>query len=220
MATAPATPPILYHYFRSSSSWRVRWALELKGLAYTEIAVNLLKSEQQQEGYLAKNPLGLVPALEIDGHFLAESVAILEYLEERFARPPLLPAEPLGRARVRQLVQIISADTQPLQNLSVLRHIGKLAPAAEAPKEWARHYIGRGFTAYEALLHKPDWPRGVYSHGDELTMAELCLVPQCYNARRQGLDLGSWPRIAAIEAAALSTPAAQRSHPDACAPAP
>lgn len=219
MTPSPSAQPILYHYYRSSSSWRVRWALELKGLSYTAIAVNLLKSEQQQEGYLAKNPLGLVPALELDGHLLAESVAILEYLEERFATPALLPKDPLGRARVRQLVQIISADTQPLQNLSVLRHIGKLDPSAEAPKEWARHYISRGFTAYEALLNKPDWPRGVYSHGDTLSMAELCLIPQCYNARRQGMDLGSWPRIAAIEAAALATAAAQRSHPDACAPA-
>lgn len=218
MSSPSAARPILYHYFRSSSSWRVRWALDIKGIAYTAVAVNLLKSEQQQQDYLGKNPLGLVPALEHEGHLLAESVAILEYLEERFPTPALLPADALGRARVRQLVQIISADTQPLQNLSVLRHLGKLDPAGELPKQWARHYITRGLDAYEALLHKPDWPAGVFSYGDALSMAELCLVPQCYNARRQGLDLGSWPRLSAIEAAALATAAAQSSHPDAFAP--
>ncbi len=212
---APSRLPVLYHYFRSSSSWRVRWALAYKGIAYTAVAVNLLKDEQQQADYVAKNPLGVVPTLAIAGHHLVESVAIVEYLEEVQPLPALLPAEALDRARVRQLVQVIGADTQPLQNLSVLRHIGRLDASPDAAKEWARHYIVRGFNAYESLLGQADWPRGIYSYGDEVTMAELCLVPQCYNARRQGLDLGRWPRIAAIEAAALATPAALQSHPDA-----
>lgn len=215
--SSPSAPalPILYHYFRSSSSWRVRWALLHKGIAFTPVAVNLLKDEQQQADYVAKNPLGVVPTLAIAGHYLMESVAILEYLEELQPSPALLPADPLGRARVRQLVQVIGADTQPLQNLSVLRHIGKLDARPDAAQQWARHYITRGLTVYETLLRQADWPRGVYSCGDEVTMAELCLVPQCYNARRQGLDLSRWPRIAAIEAAALATPAALGSHPDA-----
>ena len=207
--------PVLYHYYRSSSSWRVRWALQHKGVAFTAIAVDLLKGEQQQADYVAKNPLAVVPTLVVAGHCLVESVAIVEYLEELHPQPALLPAEPLGRARVRQLVQVIGADTQPLQNLSVLRHIGKLDPSPDAAKEWARHYITRGLTAYETLLTQADWPRGIYSYGNEVSMAELCLVPQCYNARRQGLDVSRWPRIAEIEAAALATPAAQKSHPDA-----
>jgi maleylacetoacetate isomerase len=214
----PQSPVILYHYFRSSSSWRVRWALYLKDIAFTGVAIDLLKGQQHQADYEAKNPLGFVPALTIAGHNLAESVAILEYLEETHPTPALLPGDALGRARVRQLVQVISADTQPLQNLSVLRHVGRLNASPDAQKEWARHYIERGLTAYETLLHEAGWPSGVYSYGDEVSMAELCLVPQCYNARRQGLDLSRWPRIAAIEAAALATPAAQKSHPDAAQP--
>lgn len=214
-----AAPPILYHYYRSSSSWRVRWALHYKGVAFTAVAVDLLKGEQKQAEYVGKNPLGFVPALAVGERILAESGAILEYLEETYPTPALLPADALGRARVRQLVQIIAADTQPLQNLSVLRHIGELA-GQEAAKDWARRYITRGLSAYETLLQSPGWPRGVYSHGDELTMAELCLIPQCYNARRQGMDIAAWPRIAAIEAAALATAAARSSHPDAVAPAP
>lgn len=213
-----ALSPTLYHYYRSSSSWRVRWALHYKGVAFTAVAVDLLKGEQQQADYVGKNPLGFVPALALGEHVLAESVAILEYLEEAHPSPPLLPADPLGRARVRQLVQIITADTQPLQNLSVLRHIVALQANQEASKDWARHYITRGFTAYEALLQSAGWPAGPFSYGSEVTMAELCLIPQCYNARRQGLDLQKWPRIAAIEAAALATPAARSSHPDAFTP--
>jgi maleylacetoacetate isomerase len=216
---APKTP-VLYHYWRSSSSWRVRWALHEKGIAFTAVAVDLLKGEQAQPAYLARNPLGHVPLLTIDGHDLTESVAILEYLEERFPERPLLPADPLGRARVRQLVQVIVADTQPLQNLSVLRHVGQEVDKPDAQKAWARHYITRGLDAYEALLSQPGSPGrgGRYSHGDAVTLADLCLVPQCYNARRQGLELERWPRVHAIEQAALATEAGQRSAPDAYAP--
>jgi maleylacetoacetate isomerase len=212
----------LYHYFRSSCSWRVRWALQIKGIPFTAVAVDLLKGEQQREDYLAKNPMGAVPALTLAEGYLTESIAILEYLDEVHPRPPLLPSDPLARARVRQLVQLIAADTQPVQNIGVLRHIARLqaGPEAqrEAQKEWAQHYISRGLGAYEALLQQPGWPRGRYSYGDELTMADLCLIPQCYNGRRQGMDLGRWPRVAAIEAAALASPHAQTSHPDAYAP--
>lgn len=215
MSDTPA--PILYHYWRSSSSWRVRWALHEKGIAFTPVAVDLLKGEQARPEYLAKNPLGHVPLLVIDGYELTESVAILEYLEERFPARPLLPAEPAGRARVRQLVQVIVADTQPLQNLSVLRHINQETKNPEAQKAWAKHYISRGLDAYEALLGRSG-PGGRYSHGDQVTLADLCLVPQCYNARRQGLDLGRWPRVQAVEQAALATAAGQASAPDSYAP--
>ncbi|MFO0573009.1 MAG: maleylacetoacetate isomerase [Polyangia bacterium] len=228
-ANPPSKTPILFHYWRSSSSWRVRWALHMKGIAFTPVAVDLLKGEQAQPGFTARSPLGLVPLLCIDGHDLSESLAILEYLEERFPARPLLPpaTDALGRARVRQLALVVAADTQPLQNVSVLRHVGQLASAApgaapdagpEAAKGWAQRYISRGLDAYEALLQQPGWPRGRFSYGDEVTVADLCLVPQLYNARRQGLDPARWPRLHAIEQEALRTEAGQRSAPDAYAP--
>lgn len=203
--------PTLYHYFRSSSSWRVRWALAHKGIECRFVAVNLLAGEQQSPEHLRRNPMGMVPVLQIDGTFLTESVAILEYLEETRPEPALLPKAPLARARVRQLVQVINADTQPIQNLSVLRAVSQ---DAETQKAWAVRFITRGFDAYESLLSSADWNKGSLSWGDELSMADLFLIPQCYNARRQGLDLRPWPRIAAIEAAALATPSGQASAPD------
>jgi maleylacetoacetate isomerase len=225
MSTSTSAPeiPTLFHYWRSSSSWRVRWALHDKGIRFTPVAVDLLKGEQAQPAFTARSPLGLVPLLCIDGHDLTESAAILEYLEERFPERPLLPppTDPLGRARVRQLALVIVADTQPLQNLSVLRQIGQLGQLAGSPdatKDWAQRYITRGLDAYEALLQQPGWPRGRFSYGDHLTVADLCLVPQCYNARRQGLDPSRWPRIHAIEQEALRTESGQRSAPDAYAP--
>lgn len=220
----PSATPILFHYWRSSSSWRVRWALHEKGIGFTPVAIDLLKGEQAMPGFTARNPLGLVPLLCIDGHDLSESLAILEYLEERFPARPLLPpaTDALGRARVRQLALVVAADTQPLQNVSVLRHVGQLAgspdAAPDAAKHWAQRYITRGLDAYEALLQQPGWPRGRFSYGDQVTVADLCLVPQCYNARRQGLDPARWPRVHAIEQEALRTEAGQRSAPDAYAP--
>lgn len=203
--------PVLYHYWRSSSSWRVRWALALKDIAYQAAAVDLLKGEQHSAEHRLRNPLECVPVLHIDGLYLGESVAILEYLDEVYPAAPLLPRAPQERARVRQLVQIIVADTQPLQNLSVLQHIEKLNGER---RQWAELYIGRGLDAYEALLAQKGGPAGPYSHGDAVTMGDLCLIPQCYNARRQGIELSRWPRIAAVEAACLATGAAQQSHPD------
>jgi maleylacetoacetate isomerase len=216
--TVDADLPVLYHYYRSSSSWRVRWALAHKGLSYRGEAVDLLKGEQRAAAHKEKNPLGTVPVLYIDGVYIAESVAILEYLEEARQAAPLLPKSPKDRARVRQLVQIIVADTQPLQNLGVLQHVEKLTGVPESRKKWAEHYIAKGLDAVETLLTRPDWPQGPYCYGDAVTMADLCLIPQCYNARRQELDIGRWPRIAAIEAAALATEAAKSSHPDVWQP--
>ncbi len=216
--TTGTAQPVLYHYWRSSSSWRVRWALELKGIAYQAVAVDLLKGEQRSDAHRQRNPLGMVPVLQIDGLSLAESVAILEYLEETRPTAPLLPREPGARAFVRQLVQIIVADTQPLQNVSILGRIEKLTNAEERQR-WAASCIERGFDAYEQLLAQPGRPSGPFSLGSELTMADLCLLPQCYNARRQGLDLARWGRISAIESACQATEAATRSHPDQFKPA-
>lgn len=202
---------VLYHYWRSSSSWRVRWALLLKGVAYEAVAVDLLAGAQRDEAHVRRNPQGLVPVLRLGDTYLAESVAIIEYLDETIPQPPLLPGDALGRARVRQLVQIINADTQPVQNLSVLR---QHSSDADSQKAWARHFITRGLQAYEALLGDGSWPQGRYSYGAELTMADLFLVPQCYNARRFGIDVGEFPRVAAVEAACLGLPEAKASSPD------
>lgn len=223
-SSQPAPQPgetVLYHYWRSSSSWRVRWALLEKGIPFRAVAIDLLKGEQRSDAHRARSPLAMVPVLHIDGVDLSESVAILEYLEETRPIPSLVPADAKPRARMRQLVQIIAADTQPLQNLSVLEHAERLSPGPDTRRRWAEHYIRRGFDAYEATLALPDggpWS-GPYSCGAALSMADLCLIPQCYNARRQGLDIAAcWPRIAAIEAACLATDSGRRSAPEANKP--
>jgi maleylacetoacetate isomerase len=172
------------------------------------VAVSLLEGQQGEEAHRRRNPFATVPVLQLGELHLAESVAIIEYLEDAHPGPALLPEDPLQRARVRQLVEIINAGTQPLQNLSVLRHVSG-EPAEQ--RAWAQHFIRRGLDAYEALVTDT---LGPYSLGTRLTMADLFLVPQCYNARRQGLDLAAWPRIASIEAVCLETPEAQTSAPD------
>ena len=210
---------LLHHYWRSSSSWRVRWALSLKGIAYRAHAVDLLKGEQSEGEFLDnKSPMGLVPCLEIDGRALTESMAILELLEETHPEPPLLPKVPWRRARVRQLAELINSGTQPLQNLAVLRHRSK-DPAEQ--KAWARHWIERGFSALERELGvvAREGIEGPYAAGESITMADLYLVPQVYNARRYDVDFAPYPRIVAVEAAALATDAAKKSHPDAHKPA-
>lgn len=217
--TAAQDLPVLYHYWRSSSAWRVRWGLAHKGIDYQAVTIDLLQGEQRSAAHLARNPLGTVPVLFIDGIYLAESMAILEYLEETRKASPLLPPEPRARARVRQLAQIIVADTQPLQNLSVLEQVERLTGDADLRRKWAADHIAKGLDAYEAILQAPSRPKGPYSYGETPTLADLCLIPQCYNARRQGLELSRWPCIAAVEAAGLATLAGQRSHPDAYKPA-
>mmetsp|Transcript_60906 Transcript_60906/g.122088 ORF Transcript_60906/g.122088 Transcript_60906/m.122088 type:complete len:173 (+) Transcript_60906:74-592(+) len=163
MASAAAGGlPVLFSYFRSSCSYRVRIALAHKGVEHATRAVNLLKSEHKAPEFLALNPLGLVPALQIDGHTLAQSVAILEYLEETRPSPALLPGTPAERAQVRWLCQTICADTQPVQNLSVMNHAASLAGRESAKKEWASHYIRRGLSAFES---------GVASFGGEFCAA-------------------------------------------------
>lgn len=204
--------PVLYHYWRSSSSWRVRWALLLKGVEHDAVDVDLLGAEQLGAEHLRRNPLGMVPVLQLGEVFLAESVAIIEYLEEQVPDPPLLPRDPLARARVRQLVEVINAGTQPLQNLSVLR---RLSDNQQEQRRWAQHFIRRGLSAYEALIASDPGP---FSLGSTLTAADLFLVPQCYNARRHGLDLAEWPRIAQVEGACLSTPAARATSPEQLQP--
>lgn len=200
---------ILYHYWRSSSSWRVRWGLKIKGLRYRDIPVNLLADAQKSPDFLKANPAGLVPALEIGGKCFGESLAILEWLDEAWPEPPLLPADPLDRMHVRQLAMQIACNTQPVQNLSVMRmHSSEQA----AQRAWAQHWINKGLDTYEKLLAmgKP----GKFSHGDQVTIADLCLVPQVYNARRFDVDVARWPLLDGIASRCMELPECKAAHPD------
>lgn len=216
MAAIPSL--VLHHYWRSSSSWRVRWALAHKGLAWDGVAVDLLAGAQRDPDYVArKSPAGFVPCLVVDGRPFTESVAIVELLEELCPTPALYPEGPFARARVRQLVELVNAGTQPVQNLSVLRH---LSADPDAQRAWARHFIEKGLGAVERdlTLVAGEGLGGRFSVGDTLTAADLFLVPQLYNARRFGVELAAFPRTLAAEAAALETDAAKASHPDRFAP--
>lgn len=204
----------LHHFWRSSASWRVRWALAIKGLPFESVIVDLAAGVQLAPEHVARNPTGYVPALEVDGRFLGESVAILEYLDETSPAPPLYPREPWQRARVRQLCEIVNAGVQPLQNLNVLR---RCSSEAALQREWAKHFNARGLAAYEGALALLERERGApsrFSFGDTLTAADLFLVPQVYSARRFGVDVAAFPRVLAVEAAALATEHADGARPE------
>ncbi|KJE88489.1 maleylacetoacetate isomerase [Capsaspora owczarzaki ATCC 30864] len=210
MSSAAAAKPILYSYFRSSCSWRVRIALALKGIAYEYRAISLIKDggEQFKDEFRSVNPQREVPVLEIDGHQLAQSLAIIEYLEE--TRPDgasLLPKDAHQRALVRQVSDAIAQGIQPIQNLRVLNHVGD-----EKKVEWARHWINHGLAGLEALLAKT---HGKYSVGDTVTMADCTLVPQLYNARRFKVDLSQFPIALAIENELIKLDAFKAAHPSA-----
>ena len=220
----------LYTYFRSSAAYRVRIALALKGLPYEAVPVHLLHDggEQLQAPYRAINPAGLVPALEIpapEGTILTQSLAIMEYLDEIHPQAPLLPADPPGRARVRALAQLIACDIHPLGNLRVLKYLSRtLNLSEEARLAWSQHWIMEGFAALEALLTGPAGAAGATSaasaatlgsfcHGDSPGIADCCLVPQVFNARRFKVDLTPYPAIVAIDAACAAIPAFIAAHP-------
>lgn len=205
----------LHGYFRSSAAWRVRIALGLKGIAAAPAVRHLRKGEQAAPDYLRLNPQGLVPALEVAGQgVLTQSLAIIEWLEETRPAPPLLPADPWGRARVRALAQIIACDVHPIQNLRVLQHLRReLGQEQAAVEAWARHWIARGLDAFEARLAEP--ATGRFCHGEAPGLADLCLVPQLGNARRFGLALDPWPRVLAVEAACNALDAFRAAAPEA-----
>lgn len=185
----------LYGFSRSSAAFRVRIALNLKGLAYEQASIHLRKREQEEPRYLAVNPQGLVPALEIDGHTLIQSPAIIEYLEERYPDPPLLPANAADRARVRALAAIVACDIHPIDNLRVLRYlIRPLGHDEAAVAAWFNHWIEAGFRALEALL-AGDKRTGTFCHGETPGLADIALVPQVFNSYRYSLDLGPFPTI-------------------------
>lgn len=205
----------LYTYFRSSAAYRVRIALNLKGLQPEMLPVHLVKGggEQLQPAYRSVNPSALVPALEDQGQVLTQSMAIIEYLDETHPTPPLLPADALGRARVRALAQMIACDTHPLANLRVLRYLtGSLGLDEAAKNAWYRHWVQEGFAALEAHLAR-DSATGSCCHGDTATLADCLLVPQVFNAQRFNIDLSPYPTVARIAAHCQSLPAFAAAHP-------
>lgn len=191
----------LYTYFRSSAAYRVRIALALKGLPYESVPVHLVKDggEQLQPAYRAVNPAGLVPALQDGSAVLTQSLAIIEYLDEAYPQAPLLPQGALDRARVRALSLAIACDVHPLGNLRVLNYVGDtLGAGDEGRKVWAGHWIALGFEAVEDMLGRPGAPTGDFCHGNIPGLADCCLVPQVFNARRFGLDLAPYPTVLRI----------------------
>src|SRR4051794_16312733 len=189
----------LHGYFRSSASYRVRIALNLKGLSAEHLPYHLRKGEQRDPAYLAINPQGLVPALQDHGTILTQSLAIIEWLEETHPEPPLLPKDPLRRARVRAFSQVLACDTHPVQNLKVLARLRQLGVAEEQVTGWAAWANVEGLTACEALISGETGP---FCFGATPSLADLCLVPQLGNARRFGVDLSAFPRLLQAEAAA------------------
>jgi len=185
----------LYDYHRSSAAFRVRIALNLKEIAYQPTAINLRTGEQSGEAYRAVNPQGRVPSLDTGSAVLSQSLAIIEYLEETSPEPPLLPPDAPGRARVRAIADIIACDIHPIQNLAVLNYLRANFGAGEADAaEWARHWIGLGFEAVEAML--ADHPAtGRFCHGDTPGLADICLVPQVFNAQRFACPLDAYPTL-------------------------
>jgi maleylpyruvate isomerase len=206
---------ILYGHALSSASYRVRIALNLKGLKFTSVLLDLRAGEQRHEKFLQINSQGFVPALALDdGTVLTQSAAIVEYLDEIHPRPPLLPQAPAARARVRALSQAVTCDVHPLNNLRVLQYLEKdLGHEKAARDAWYGHWVRLGFDALERRLAQ-DAETGRFCHGDAPTLADLCLVPQVFNARRFAVDLEAYPRIVGIDAACREIPEFQSAAPD------
>lgn len=202
----------LYDYPRSSASYRVRIALNLKGLRCEQVPVNLREGAHRTLDYIGRNPQGLVPTLEMGEVRLTQSLAIIEYLEEVHPEPPLLPKDPVARAEVRALAQLVACDIHPLNNLRVLQHLEhRLGLDERTVHGWYRQWIAEGFTALEKRL-KP--LAGRYAFGDRVTLADACLVPQVYNARRYSCDLSAYPTVVAVEANCLKLDAFDEARPE------
>ena len=207
---------ILYDYFRSSAAYRVRIALNLKGIPYETAPVSLVAGEQGGVDHRARNPQGFVPVLEIDGFRLTQSVAIVGYLDAVYPMPPLRPFEPEDRAHVEAMALLVACDIHPLNNLRVLKYLGgPLGQPEEARDAWYRNWVSEGLSALEAMAA----PRsGAYLFGDALTLADVCLVPQLYNARRFDVPLDAYPTLLRADAAACSLEPVAAVHPDRVKP--
>ena len=205
----------LYTYFRSSASYRLRIALNLKGIVYDSIPVHLLRNggEQLLPAYRDINPAALVPSLDDGGVILTQSLAIMEYLDETQAAPSLLPSDALGRATVRALAMLIAGDTHPLTNLRVLKYIKRdLGLSEEVKLEWYRHWMREGLASVEALLAR-ETGDGLFCHGNAATIADCCLAPLVYNAERFEIDMSPYPHVVRIVAHCNSLPAFAAAHP-------
>ncbi len=204
--------PVLYDYWRSSASYRVRIALNLAGIEYRPVVVNLLDGSHKAAEHLERNPQGFVPALEVDGLMLTQSLAIIEYLIETRGLP-LLPDDAPDRARVRALAHAIAMDIHPVCNLSVVAHVMEITGGgAEARSDWMQHFISQGLAAFETMLDHAE--TGRFCHGDTPGLADICLMPQVYNADRWGVDMSAMPRIQAIRQACDQLPGFVKAHPD------
>jgi len=206
------TRPILHDYYRSSAAYRVRIALNLKGVGYDSRPVNLAEGEQKSPGYRALNPQGFVPMLEIDDRRLTQSLAIIAYLDQTRPEPPLLPTDPGDQAHVRAMALTIACDIHPLNNLRVLKYLsGPLQQGQEARDTWYAHWVTEGFDALEALASQRS---GGFLFGNMPTLADICLIPQMYNARRFNVSLKSYPTLVRADASASALPAFADAHPD------
>lgn len=205
----------LYGFFRASAPFRLRIALNLKGIAYESVPVNFRTAAQRSEEYLKINPQGRVPALVLDdGTVLTQSMAIMEYLDEVQPAPAFLPADPVGRAKVRALAQVVACDIHPLNNVSPLNFLKKELGVDEAGElQWYRHWVAQGFEAVEALLAKSS-ATGPYCYGDVPGLADICLVPQVFNARRYNCPLEEYPTLMGVFDALMKLDAFDSAQPD------
>lgn len=209
------TDIILFDYWRSSASYRVRIALNLKGVAYETVDTSLLDGAQKAPDYVARNPQGFVPMLSIDGHDLTQSLAIIDYLDAQYPEPSMVSREPLERATTLAQAMVVAADIHPVNNLRILKYLkNELGQDQEAVDRWYRHWIAEGFAALEAMA-----PESGLFGGDRPNLADVCLVPQIYNARRFATDLSAFPRLVRIDAACNEMEAFQNAAPEAVKPA-
>lgn len=200
----------LYDYWRSSASYRVRIALGIAELDYDTQVVNLLEGQHRKDEHLERNPQGLVPALDIDGYTMTQSLAIIQYLDETL-KLGFLPTLPIDRARVRALSYAIAMEIHPVCNLNVAKYAVEESGGNITTEQWMQHFIAKGLNAYEAMVGN-----GKYSYGDTVTMADICLIPQLYNAERWGVSLDEMPKIRRVAAELNKVPAFAKAHPDRC----
>ncbi len=207
----------LYDYWRSSASYRVRIALNLKEVAYRAVPVNLLTREHLSAAHLARNPQGFVPALDIDGQMMTQSLAIIDYLEETRPQVPLLPEGPFDRQKARAMAHVVAMDIHPVCNLNVAARVVELTNGGDREKaDWMRHFMAKGLAALDIMAKEAG--RGDFCVGDRPTIADICLVPQLYNAERWGVDLSAMPHLRAIGDRCAAIDAFQKAAPDAVHP--